>query len=240
MTTTTNKPQPIDLEHDELDIPEHLNRRKGPRPVPATEPAAISAETAAISAETVLDPFSPQNFRLSQDFAETVGVKKLLKTVPVRKPHKQEWVRVRPEPEYRDNLVFLELEEDREIYLITAGVAPELVDDGDAFHAMLFTAITKQGVLFLWPAKLPTRDGKDYDWWRSSREAAVDAMAKWTRVKSNMHLGAYESFEPKPGVVIAEPEWPEHGFWDLIRVAFRDRLIDRYDHPVLQKLRDGK
>ena len=32
------------------------------------------------------DPFDPANLRLSQSFAETVGVKKLLTTVPVANP----------------------------------------------------------------------------------------------------------------------------------------------------------
>ena len=40
MTTTTNKPQPVDLEHDELDIPENLDRRKGR--VEQEEPAVIT------------------------------------------------------------------------------------------------------------------------------------------------------------------------------------------------------
>ena len=33
------------------------------------------------------DPFDPENLRLDQSFAETAGVKKLLTTVPVRKPN---------------------------------------------------------------------------------------------------------------------------------------------------------
>ena len=48
------------------------------------------------------DPFDPANLRLSQSFTETVGVKKLLTTVPVRKPSPQEFVRVHPDPEYRE------------------------------------------------------------------------------------------------------------------------------------------
>ena len=36
--------------------------------------------------DVILDPFDPERLRLSQDFAATVGVKKALLTVPVRKP----------------------------------------------------------------------------------------------------------------------------------------------------------
>ena len=42
------------------------------------------------------DPFDPENLRLDQSFVETSGVKKLLTTVPVRKPNNQDFVRVHP------------------------------------------------------------------------------------------------------------------------------------------------
>ena len=47
---------------------------------------------------TPLDPFDPANLRLSQSFTETVGVKKLLTTVPVRKPSPQDFVQGSPVP----------------------------------------------------------------------------------------------------------------------------------------------
>src|SRR6478609_4411349 len=43
------------------------------------------------------DPFDPENLRLDQSFVETSGVKKLLTTVPVRKPNNQDFVRVHPD-----------------------------------------------------------------------------------------------------------------------------------------------
>jgi hypothetical protein len=60
------------------------------------------------------DPFDLNNLRLSQSFTETAGVKKLLRTVPVRKPGAQDFVRVRPEPQYRDNFPVIELKDERE------------------------------------------------------------------------------------------------------------------------------
>ena len=43
------------------------------------------------------DPFDLANLRLDQSFVETAGVKKLLTTVPVRKPNPQDFVRVHPD-----------------------------------------------------------------------------------------------------------------------------------------------
>ena len=44
------------------------------------------------------DPFDLAKLRVSQDFLETTNVKKLLTTVPIRKPNAQDFVRVHPCP----------------------------------------------------------------------------------------------------------------------------------------------
>jgi hypothetical protein len=60
-------------------------------------------------------------------------------------------------------------------------------------------------------------------------------MMHWVRVKANMSLGANDIYKAEG--IISEPEWPTLGFWDLIKIAFRDHLIDRIDHPVIKRLR---
>ena len=171
--------------------------------------------------------------RLDQSFTETAGVKKLLTTVPVRKPSPQDFVRVHPAPEFRENFPIIEIKDEREEYIVTASLVPELdrrvrdqnsvPGDQPAGHAILLAG----------PASRP--DGKDMDWWRSGREAAELAMKEWVRVKANMNLGAYDIFKAESA--ISDPEWPTLGFWELIKIAFRDHLIDRIDHPVIKRLR---
>jgi hypothetical protein len=180
-----------------------------------------------------VDPFDLANLRLDQSFVEGAGVKKLLMTIPVRKPNPQEFVRVHPGPEYRAALAGIELKEDREMYLLAPNIAREL--PGEFVMVMLYTAINRQGVLFFWPVRLPASDGRINEWHRSLAEAAELAMPRWVRVKANMSLGAYEIFEAAS--TIADPEWPELSFQELLRIAFRDRLIDRLDHPVIKRLR---
>jgi hypothetical protein len=179
------------------------------------------------------DPFNPANLRLGQSFAETVGVKKLLTTVPVRKPSPQDFVRVHSDQSYRENFPIVELKDEREEYIVVADLVPALI--GELVVKTLFTAVNRQGVVFFWPVRLPSPDGKNLDWWRSSREAAELAMRSWIRLRANMGLGAYEIFQAES--VIADPEWPQLGFWELVKIAFRDHLIDRIDHPVIKRLR---
>jgi hypothetical protein len=71
--------------------------------------------------------------------------------------------------------------------------------------------------------------------WRSAHEAASTAVTSWTRVTPNMNLGAYE-IRVAPTITV-EPAWPELNFQELLRIAFRDKLITSTDHEVVRKLR---
>src|SRR5262245_23494405 len=139
------------------------------------------------------DPFDPENLRLDQSFTEAAGVKKLLTTVPVRKPKPQDFVRVHPSADYRANLAIIELEEDRESYLVTPNAAIDL--QNEIRVKTLFTAINRQGIVFLWPVPVATADARILEWHRSLREGAEMAMIRWVRVQANRNLGAYEMGE---------------------------------------------
>jgi hypothetical protein len=179
------------------------------------------------------DPFAPENLRLSQSFTELVAVKRILTTVPVRKPSPQDFVRVHPDPKYRENFPVVELKDDREEYIVGREVLNEL--SGEFVGKTLYTAINRQGTVFLWPVRLPSPEGKDMDWWRSGHEAAERATKVWLRIRANQNLGAYEMFEAQSD--FGEPEWPNFSFAELLKIAFRGRLIRSVDHPVIKRLR---
>jgi hypothetical protein len=183
--------------------------------------------------ETTPDPFNPAALRLDQSYADTVGVKKLLTTAPVRKPNRQEFVRVHPDPRYRlTPAATIEVKEDREVYLVTPNMAQVL--PGEFATVTLFTTINRQGTLHLWPVKLPNPDGRQNEWHRSAAEAAERAMKRWVRVTASMSLGAYEIFEASGD--LPEPVWPDFSFQEMLKIAFRDRVVDRDDHPLVQRL----
>jgi hypothetical protein len=179
------------------------------------------------------DPFDNlAALRVHQDFLETTNVKKLLTTVPVRKPGAQDFVRVHSSPACRELMAFLELKDDREVYLVDLAAVPDLRNE--CFIATLFTAITRVGVVFLWPVRVPT-DGRTNDWHTSAADAAAKAMTSWVRIRANMNLRAYEIFLAESA--IPDPEWPSLSLAELCRIAFRDRLIDQLDHPAIKRLR---
>jgi hypothetical protein len=171
--------------------------------------------------------------RLSQDFIKTAGVKKLLTKVPARKPNRQSFFRVRPEAAYREALAMIEVKDDREFYPVTRRVRDSLLGEFTMF--MIYTAITRQGTLFVWPVPLPGSDGKINEWHKEQHELAETAMTKWIRIAANMEMRGYDLFEPEGK--IPDPAWPELSFAQILRLAFKNAVIDDYDHPVVRRLR---
>jgi hypothetical protein len=179
------------------------------------------------------DPFDPAALRLNQSFTDGPAVKKLLTKIPVRKPGAQDFVRVHPGVDYRLNTAVIILKDDRETYLVTPALVPELATE--CVPVSLFTTMSRQGDLTLWPVRLPGPEGKDMEWWRSAREAAEMAMTSWVRIKANTSLGAYDIY--KADGAISDPVWPELPFREMLRIAFRDYLIDSTGHAVIKRLR---
>src|SRR5262245_57689455 len=135
-----------------------------------TKPILQAVDPDTPTTQSAPDPFDLASLRLNPSFLETAGVKKLLTTIPARRPNPQDWVRTHPAPEYRDNFAMIELKDDREDFLVRPELLPELI--GEVVYKTIFTTVNRQGIVSLWPVRLPTPDDRQSDWWRSAREAA--------------------------------------------------------------------
>jgi hypothetical protein len=188
-------------------------------------------EPEKLEPKTAEDGFNLESLRLDQSFIET-SVKKLLLTVPVRRPSNQDFIRVNPNPAYRANLAIVELRDERETYLLAPTIARGL--PGEFAMATIYTAVNRQGACFLWPVKLPQPDGRVIEWHRAAAEAAEIAMTRWVRIKANMSIGAYDVIAATG--VIPDPVWPEETFEQLLRIAFRSYFVNSFDHPLVKRL----
>jgi hypothetical protein len=180
------------------------------------------------------DPFSDDlsSLRISQDFGAELGVKKQLTIVRVKKPDRQWFARVHPDPQYRLETYVVELKDERETYLVRGEARLALPEELTA--KVLFLAITRQGIPFIWPVKMPDATGRLDEWNRSLMMAAKEAESAWVSVKANRHAGAYEIFVATGN--FPDPVWPDKTFSDLLRIAFKDKVIDSPDHAVIQQL----
>jgi hypothetical protein len=220
--------------------PAHLKAKPKNAKRQAAKKLKLNGNGAAAAMPPALtsDPFNLESLSLPQDFSVT-GVKKALHTLPVRKPQRQEFVRVHAT--IRGTVALVEDKTDREEYIVSdpdrKGFVKALSEalPGEVVLKTLYLTVTRQGVWFLWPVRLPGADGKEMDWTRSSREAAQMAMEIWLRVASNRSLGAYDIFVAEK--ITTEPVWPDSSDWrELLRIAFRSRLITSFDHPLIRNL----
>jgi hypothetical protein len=183
---------------------------------------------------SIPDPFDLAAIRLDPNAAEAAGVEKLLLTVPVRKPHKQDYFRVHPGEAFRMAAAVIEIREtnENETYLLNAEMSRAL--PGEYAPVTLYTVMNRQGILSIWPVKLPSADGRHNTWQSSAAEAAELAMGRWIRVVPNMALGANEIFAATGS--LQDPVWPCMAFEEILKIAFRDRFVTDLSHPLVKRL----
>lgn len=198
-------------------------------PEPGSEVIADPGTSSAT--ENIFDDL--EALRLSPDAAALAGTREVLRHVPVRKPNRTEFVRVNVDANMQFSTgVYIDKEE-RETFIIAPNLRLELL--GEMKPVMLVTAISRQGVLFLWPVPLPDESGRRNAWSETAREACELAKSRWIRMAADMHLGAYRIIEA--AVELSEPAWPNKTFAELLKLGFKDRIIDTADHPIVRRLR---
>ncbi|MFH0975862.1 MAG: hypothetical protein V1874_08785 [Spirochaetota bacterium] len=165
--------------------------------------------------------------KISQDFSEEKIIKKILTEIQTKKPDKQQFIR--SHSKWVISALIINLKEKGETYFIHPSLISELSDE--AIQVKLFTSITLQGELFIWPVPYPS----DNQWHKSALEAAQFAINKWIRVRSNQSQNRYQIYEPVDN--FPEPEWPDITFNEILRIAFKNRTIESVDHPVVKNLR---
>jgi hypothetical protein len=170
--------------------------------------------------------------RLSQDFGNGLGVRKVPTRVAVRKPNKTEFFRISKDPGHRFPCWVLELKEEGETYLVTAAASSALPDL--LRPVILRLAVDRHGNTFVVPSPIPAPDGRINQWHHSLNVAIEEAEDYWVRVTANMKNGSYDLYIAEGN--LAPPKWPDQNFSELLNIAFRNQVIDSVDHPVVEQL----
>ncbi len=183
-----------------------------------------------------MDPFDPARLRLAQDFSAAAGVREILLSVKFCKPSKESFFRVHPSEEYRIRGGIIELkDDDSATYWVDPELWPAMSDQPTFSPRAIFTAITRQGMLFLWGCKLPGPDGRTPDWVSIPLQAAKLAETQWTQMFWDQTRRQHRvRTAPK---LQDEPQFPTKPFPELLRLAFKDRVITSLEDPTLKRLR---
>jgi hypothetical protein len=194
---------------------------------------------AAPTAETKLfDPFAPENIKLPQEFLDQTMAQTLLNTIPVEKPGDQEFIRVHPDPNYRHVAALITHQDERGArYLVHPSFAPRI--GNIKFHIeRLYLYTSRQGKVAFWPIKVP-KDNRENTWLESAGAAVEAAMKDWVCISSNQSAKLYVSAKALGD--FPEPDWPEitqgKTVYELLAIAFKERLILDETHVLIQKLR---
>lgn len=193
-----------------------------------TSGSALSQTSTAIQRKQV----DISSLRISANFGERMAVKKILVNVPVRKPNKSTFFRVRDGEEWVFSAFIYENKEVGDTYILTQDMA-EIVPES-VRRVQLYVAVDRRGNPMLIPLILPGEDGRRNAWHVSLGLAIERAKRKWVRVAANMTAGAYDVLEAQAN--LGEPEWDENTLEQLIEIAFRGKIISSLDHPAIQEL----
>jgi hypothetical protein len=185
--------------------------------------------------QNLTDPFDLDSLRAAPDL-DDIAVEKILTTVPVKRPSKDQYFRIHSGSDFTLDTYVLEHERDMErtTYLVAPALRAQLADR--VRKVRIFTAIDKRGNISLWAVKLPAADGSASarSWHQSALHAAEQAKTLWVKIQGNKAIGAYDVIVAKGD--LGDPSWPDHSLQELIKVAFRDRFIDSLDHSVVREI----
>ncbi|MDB4759248.1 hypothetical protein OAF99_02795 [Akkermansiaceae bacterium] len=169
---------------------------------------------------------------LGRPLDEVIPSEKVLTSLPMRKPKKDEWVRIHPE--IRTRAYLYEVRDENSNYIVLPEVVEPMKDV--VRYVQLSLAVTYSGVYFVWPAPIPT-EKKAHRAHITAFAAADQAQHEWTRV--SWGDGEYDVYRRKSAK--NEPVWPEDIKTpsDMLRFAAKAgaiEVIESIEHPVVQAL----
>ena len=184
--------------------------------------------------QDTVDPFDVAALRATPPSVSVT--EHVIVQVAARKPSRQEFFRVHADPDFALDGTVIEFEgpNGREDFWLPPNlrhVAPQ-----DTKAVRILTCISKAGVVFLWPARLPSADGPGRTWYESALAVSEIAKTHWVKMAGNRAAGAYEAHKASGDLGV--PQWPDYDLGALLKLAFGgDRVINSPDHDVLRSLR---
>lgn len=183
--------------------------------------------------ERTPDAFSDLNALDEMTRTDAVPTKPQLVSVRVGRPPKDTFVRCHPT--HVIALFLYKDEETGESYMLPPTLAEVAQQDQVFKKRQLRLAVTVQGAVFLWETAMPSEETNTNQWILSAWNAQATAQDRWIRVVANRQNASYDVMVSESD--LGEPAYPEEQFDEVLRVAFRGKVIETRDHPILKKLR---
>jgi hypothetical protein len=185
------------------------------------------------------DPWSEEAMVLSQDFADTGETEDILTHVGLGRFSDQTFVRAHKEFRLR-HIHVLKIKEDLqcgvrggELFYVRNHMVPVLCKWVQKTE--LFTLISRQRAVKIWPVPMDLGDGRWNNAHKSATRALEQAMDRWVQIA---WIGGEKGYATEAAKAdYGEPQWhPNVGFPEIRRLAFEGHDIDSPQHPVANEL----
>jgi hypothetical protein len=184
------------------------------------------------------DPFDVPSLSDDEAFSDVAAEEETL-SVPVKKPGKEHFFRVNPDPAMTMVARVLSHTAIDQLsptlyWLDTRKL--QLEDIADSIQAKrLYVCMYRGGGMFVWPASLPDPNsrGNGDRWANSALKVATRAKTEWVRmVPETLSIGGYRMLVARGEY--PDPVWPDRTLSETLKIAFADQFIDSMDHPVIR------
>ena len=167
---------------------------------------------------------------------EDLGIKTGMTGVPLRKPPQKDcWFTILHELKY-PVLVITSSENNKgqDIWLVHKSQYKAVTDEACAAKYILYICVGINGQPFIWYTKKPNPDDNATAWLGSAVMCAEVGKKNWVRVFSDKGAAKYVY---RISTKYPPPNPLEFTIDELLQEAFKGKVIDRPDHPVLMHLR---
>jgi hypothetical protein len=177
---------------------------------------------------------------LSKTASEIAPSEKVLTSLPVRKPRRDEFIRCHPE--FRVVVNVYQDKQNNVSYLVGPDALGELeAVAGGVRRCQVTLTANYSGAMFAWEVPVPS-DSRANRWTSTSFQGCEEASKSWIRVSADMGAGEYVLHRRVVNDAKV-PTWPaeiQH-VSDLLRLSYGTGgggdVIESADHEVLKRLR---
>ena len=216
-----------------INIPKAASYAAPKKPKPKPEPVAASESLPPGPPMQSYGEFSPENLRVLNTMDLGKLVRQELVEIPVRKPKKDEWFRVHLD--YQQQGGILELDSLNKLYWVSKKMQSQVEHDPCFTYRLCVLAVSRQGAPFIWPVKTNSKAGGTGDKFvRVPFAAMILGKEKWTRLYWSQERSEYQI---ESSELLDEPKFPDKPFPELLKLAFKDTVIDTVDHPAILDLK---
>jgi hypothetical protein len=167
--------------------------------------------------------------RQPQDYADFMG-EAVTTTFPVRRLREGLHLRVNGDPAYRLEGQYIAETKSGAFFVFPAfrdAIKPVCK------RVTIWLAVDGHGTYHLLLTKLPLPEMDMHEWYRTARVVAEAATREWVKVTKASSDDGW-SYVPVSHQMF-EPKWPDKSLEELLRVAFPDRVVNRFDHDLIKQ-----